>query len=89
MQSRVFRLCLDLVPIVVGSLIRGVIHAVMPADGFIILGVHAIYAAHVHPVFFWVRAALVMRVDATNLAEIVFRRVRSETVQGQGVLPLY
>lgn len=83
MQSRVFRLCLDLRSSVAGSLIRRVIHAVMPADWFKVPRVHAFYATHVHAVLVWIGSALMMRIDTADFAEIVLRCVGSKTVKRQ------
>jgi hypothetical protein len=65
------------------SLIRGVIHAVMPAYWLIVLWVHACDGTHIHTIFIRVRTALMMGVDAACLAEVVLRRLRAESVEAQ------
>ncbi len=83
MQSHVFRLCLEMRSGVAGSLIRRMIYAVVPADWLIIPWVHALNAAHVHAVFVWVRAALVMGVDPANTTEEVLCGMRSKRITRQ------
>ncbi|OSQ63909.1 hypothetical protein MCRY_04165 [Marivita cryptomonadis] len=57
----------------------------MPTDWFEVLGIHALYASHVHAVFLCIGSALVMPVDSAYLAEIVFRCVCAKGVECQAI----
>jgi hypothetical protein len=71
--------------IVAPSLVRRVIYAVMPTDWFVILGVHTLYTAHVHAVLVGVGSALMVCVNSTDFAKIVFRRMGTKAVKRQCV----